>query len=26
VRAVAITEEDGNRPQEHQGSPLWISG
>jgi len=26
VRAVAITEEDGSRPQEHQGSPLWISG
>jgi anti-sigma-K factor RskA len=26
VRAVAITEENGSRPQEHQGSPLWISG
>jgi anti-sigma-K factor RskA len=26
VRAVAITEEDGSRPQEHEGSPLWISG
>ncbi|HIK21282.1 MAG TPA: anti-sigma factor [Synechococcus sp. M44_DOE_062] len=26
VRAVAISEEDSERPQEHEGSTLWISG
>ncbi len=25
VRTVAITEEESNRPQQHQGSPLWIA-
>ncbi|MEN9225354.1 MAG: anti-sigma factor [Thermostichus sp. HHBFW_bins_43] len=25
VRAVAITEEEDGRPQDHQGSPLWIA-